>query len=143
MARLEALITMGQRPQHVSFSPVKVPVTRGPPAGSLSQAPFMLSAVPSDQAGPSPVRIELVLQLLLPLWECLPLWKNFTRNQMWTLPNRYFHSPYGDSLSHSLPVSSASYLPPDLVEEGELSDPEDQPQLETRDSDRVISEEQN
>ena len=36
MARLEALITMGQRPQHVSFSPVKAPVTHGPPAGALS-----------------------------------------------------------------------------------------------------------
>ena len=40
---------------------------------------------------------------------------------------------YGDSLSHSLPVSSASYLPPDPVEEGELSDPEDQPDVETGD----------
>ena len=51
MARLEALITMGQRPQHVSFSPVKALVTHGPPAGSLSQAPFMLSAVPSGRSG--------------------------------------------------------------------------------------------
>ena len=34
-------------------------------------------------------------------------------------------------------------MPPDPVEEGELSDPEDQPDVETGDSDRVISEEQN
>ena len=53
MARLEALISMGQHPQHVSFSPVKAPVTPGPPASSLSQAPFMLSAVPSGQASPA------------------------------------------------------------------------------------------
>ena len=34
-------------------------------------------------------------------------------------------------------------MPPDPVEEGELSDPEDQPDVETGDSDRVNSEEQN
>ena len=53
MARLEALITIGQRPQNVSFSLVKAPVTHVPPAGSTSQAPFMFSAVPSGQAGPA------------------------------------------------------------------------------------------
>ena len=48
MACLEALITLGQRPSpHVAFSPVKAPVQHGPPAGALSQAPFLLSAVPS------------------------------------------------------------------------------------------------
>ena len=48
MAHSEALITVGQRPsQHVAFSPVKAPVPHGPPGGSLSQAPFLLSAVPS------------------------------------------------------------------------------------------------
>ena len=50
---------------------------------------------------------------------------------------------YGDSVSHSLPVSSASYLPPEPAEEGEVSDPEEQPDVEAGDSDRVISEEQN
>ena len=50
MARLEALITMGQRPQHATFSPVKAPVSHAPPAVSLSQAPFLLSAIPSGQA---------------------------------------------------------------------------------------------
>ena len=54
MARLEALITLGQRPSpYVAFSPVKAPVTHGPSAVSLSQAPFLLSAVPSGQAGPA------------------------------------------------------------------------------------------
>ena len=53
MARLEALINMGQHPQHATLSPVKAPVSHAPPAGSLSQAPFLLSAVPSGQAGPA------------------------------------------------------------------------------------------
>ena len=137
---------MGQRPQHVSFSPVKAPVTHGPPAGSLSQAPFMLSAVPSSQAGPAsgPDRTSVTTTV--------------TSVGMTSLENLYpdpdvdstepvFSQPgpvsYGDSLSHSLPVSSASYLPPEPVEEGEVSDPEEQPDVEAGDSDRVLSEEQN
>ena len=41
MARLEALITVGQLPSpHVAFSLVKAPVPHGLPAGSLFQAPF-------------------------------------------------------------------------------------------------------
>ena len=49
MARLEALITMGQRssPQQPSFSPVKVPVSHLPPAGAISQNPFIQSSGPS------------------------------------------------------------------------------------------------
>ena len=50
---------------------------------------------------------------------------------------------YGDTVSHSLPVSSASYVPPEPAEEGELSDPEDQPDVNAGDSDGVLSEEQN
>ena len=54
MARLEALLTIGHHPSsQPSFSPVKAPVAHKPPAGSLSQAPFLLSAVPSGQAGPA------------------------------------------------------------------------------------------
>ena len=54
MARLEALLTIGQRPaSQPSFSPVKVPVAHKPPAGSLSHTPFMLFSVPSGQAGPA------------------------------------------------------------------------------------------
>ena len=62
MARLEALITMGHRPQHATFSPV----SHAPPAGSVSQAPFLLSAVPSGQAGPasSPDRISFTSSTL-------------------------------------------------------------------------------
>ena len=54
MARLEALLTISHRPSsQPSFSPVKAPVAHKPPARSLSQAPFLLSAVPSGQAGPA------------------------------------------------------------------------------------------
>ena len=52
MARLEALLTLGQRLcPHVAFSPVKAPVQHGAPAGALSSS--LLSAVPSGQAGPA------------------------------------------------------------------------------------------
>ena len=54
-----------------------------------------------------------------------------------------FSVSYGDSSSHYLPVSSASYLPPEPAEEGEVSDPEDQPDVEAGDSDKVLSEDQN
>ena len=60
MARLEALLTVGQRSsQQPYFSPVKVPVAHQPPAGALSQTPFIQSSVPSGQA-----KMELGLQLL-------------------------------------------------------------------------------
>ena len=127
MARLEALITMGQRPQHVSFSPVKAPVTHGPPAGSLSQAPFVLSAVPSGQAGPasdldrtsvtSPTVTSVGMSSLENLY---PEPDVDSTEPVFSQPGPV---SYGDSSSHSLPVSSASYLPPELAEEGEVSDP--------------------
>ena len=54
MARLEALLTIGHRPSPpATFSPVKVSVQHGPPAGALLQAPFLLSTVPSSQAAPA------------------------------------------------------------------------------------------
>ena len=65
MARLEALITMGQRPQNVSFSPVKAPVTHVPPAGSLSQAPFMLSASGPDRTRATATVSSVGMSLLL------------------------------------------------------------------------------
>ena len=121
MARLEALITMGQRPQHVSFSPVKAPVTHGPPAGSLSQAPFVLSAVPSGQAGPAsgPDRTSVTSPTVTSVGMSSPL-ENLYPEPVFSQPGPV---SYGDSSSHSLPVSSASYLPPELAEEGEVSDP--------------------
>ena len=48
IARLEALLTLGQHatPQP-SFSPVKLPVDHKPPAGAVSQNPFLIFSVPS------------------------------------------------------------------------------------------------
>ena len=149
MARLEALITMGQRPQQPTFSPVKAPVSHAPPAGSLSQAPFLLSAVPSGQAGPAsgPDRTSFTttttsVGMTSPLENLYPEPEAYIDS---TEP--VFSQPgpvsYGDLLSHSVPVSSSSYLPPEPVEEGEVSDPEEQPDFEAGDSDKVLSEEQN
>ena len=54
MARLEALLTIGQRPaSQPSFSPVKATDTHKPPTGVLSQNPFLLPTVFSGQAGPA------------------------------------------------------------------------------------------
>ena len=55
MARLEAVLTIGHHPSPATatFSLVKVRVQHGPPAGALSQAPFLLSSVPSGQAAPA------------------------------------------------------------------------------------------
>ena len=146
MARLEALISMGQRPQHVSFSLVKAPVTHGPPAGSLSQAPFMLSTVPSGQAGPAsgPDRTSVTTTVasvgMTSLENLYPDLDVDSTEPVFSQPGPV---SYGDSSSHSLPVSSASYLPPEPAEEGEVSDPEEQPDVEAGDSDRVLSDEQN
>ena len=48
----------------------------------------------------------------------------------------------GDQSSHALPVS-ASPVVPEPTEEGELSELEDQQEVDTGDSDRLISEDQN
>ena len=138
---------MGHRPQQATFSPVKTPVSHAPPAGSLSQAPFLLSAVPSGQAGPAsgPDRVSFTssttnVGMTSPLENLYPEPDIDTTEPVFSQPGPV---SYGDSCSQSLPVSSASYLPPEPAEEGEVSDPEDQPDVEAGDSDRVLSEEQN
>ena len=150
MPRLEALITLGQSPSsHVAFSLVKAPVTHGPPAVSLSQAPFLLSAVPSGQASPasgpdrtcvSSTATTTSVGMTSPLENLYPVTDVDATELVFAQPGPV---SYGDPLSHSLPVSSASYLHPEPAEEGELSDLEDQPDVDAGDSDRVISEDQN
>ena len=147
MARLEALITMGQRPQHAIFSLVKALVSHAPPAGSLSQAPFLPSTVPSGQAGPAsgPDRTSFTTSTISvgmasPLENLYPEADIDSTEPLFTQPGPV---SYGDSSSHYLPVSSASYLPPKPAEEGEVSDPEEQPDVEAGDSDKVLSEDQN
>ena len=54
------------------------------------------------------------------------------------------HGPVstGEDISHSLTVSATDHAP-ETYEEGELSEIEDQPELDTGDSDRAISDNQN
>ena len=125
MARLEALITMGPCPRHVAFSPVKILVSHAPPAGSLSQAPFLLSPVPSGQADPAsgPDRTIFTssttsVGMTSPLENLYPEADVDSTEPVFSQPGPV---SYGDSLPHSLPVSSASYLPPEPAEEGVLT----------------------
>ena len=92
MARLEALITMGQRSsplQQPAFSPVKVPVTHQPPAGALSQTllcSFLLFPA-------KPVRLLARMVRRLYLHQLLPhlhLWSTCIRK---LIRRRYFNSP--------------------------------------------------
>ena len=108
---------------------------------------FLLSAVPSGQAGPAsgPDRTSITstvtsVGMTSPLENLYPDTDVDSTKSLFSQPSLV---SYGDSVSHSLPVSSASYLPPEPAEEGELSDPEDQPDVDAGDSDRVLSEEQN
>ena len=91
MARLEALLTLGHRPaSQPSFSPVKAPVTHQAPAGSISQAPFLLTSVPSGQAAPASrtlTRNRFLLDLLLPA-RCL---MNKVLNLCQCLPGMFLH----------------------------------------------------
>ena len=146
MARLEALLTLGQcLYPHVTFSPVKAPVQYGPPAGAISQAPFLLSSVPSSQAAPASgpdgtltsATATTSVEMTSPLENFYPDIDN---------PEPVFSQPgpvsTGVQLSHSLPVSATDPAPENF-EEGELSEVEDQPEFDTGDSDRAISEDQN
>ena len=153
MARLEALITMGQRPQP-SFSPVKAPVPHGPPAGAISQAPFLISSIPSGQtgpvSGPDGSAITTSVGMTSPLENLYPEQALDSSEPVFSQPGTI---SFGD-ISHSLPASSAlsvpvssasaaAYLPPDPAEEGEVSDQEENPDDFIQDSDKVLSEDQN
>ena len=147
MARLEALITMGQRssPQQPSFSPVKAPVSHIPPAGAISQNPFIQSSGPSGQAGPasgpdgSQTLTSTAISRSSPLENLYPE----------TDPEPVFQQP--GPVSSSQPSSGPLHfpardiIPPDQFEEGEVSDPEpeDQQDSDSGDKDRVLSEDQN
>ena len=135
MARLEALITMGQRPQHVSSHRSKlwslmdrllVPYLKPP----LCCQQFLQAGPASGPDRTSVTTTVTSVGMSSPLENLYPEPDVDTTEPVFSQPRPV---SYGDSLSHSLPVSSASYLPPDPVEEGELSDPEDQPDVETGD----------
>ena len=153
MARLEALITMGQCPQP-SFSPVKAPVPHGPPAGAISQAPFLISSIPSGQtgpvSGPDGSAITTSVGMTSPLENLYPEQALDSSELVFSQPGTI---SFGD-ISHSVPASStlsipvssayaAAYLPSDPTEEGEVSEQDENPDDFIQDSDKVLSEDQN
>ena len=147
MARLEALLTMGQCPpsQQPSFSPVKVPVTHQAPAGALYQTPFMQSSVPSGQADPAsgPDGTQTAAES--------------SRNMSSPLENLYPETDSEPVFQQPRPVSSAvsssgplhfparEFLSPDQVEEGEVSELEldDHQDSDSGEKDKVLIEDQN
>ena len=149
MARLEALITMGQKssPQQPAFSPVKVPVTHKPSPGSLSQTPFIQSLTLSGQAGPASGPDGA---------QTLPV-STVTRSS--PLDNLYLDTDPEPVFQQPGPVPSVQsstgpvhfpardVIPPDQAEEGELSDPEQEPDdrqdSDLGEKDKFISEDQN
>ena len=147
MARLEALITMGQRssPQQPAFSPVKVPVTHQPPPGSLSQNPFIQSSSVSGQAGPASGPDGAKTLPVSTVTRSSPLDNLYPEND----PEPVFSQPGPVPATHSstepMPFPAWDFVPPEQAEEGELSDPEMEDHLDSDsgDKDRIISEDQN
>ena len=141
MARLEALITMGPRPspQQPSFSPVKFPVPHLPPEGALSQTPFIQSSVPCGQAGPASgpdgtqTTTSTALNMVSPLENLYPETDQEPGPVASAVSSGPLHFPARDVML------------PDQIEEGEVSEPEldDQPDSDTREEDKVLSEDQN
>ena len=148
MARLEALLTIGHRPaSQPSFSPVKAPVAHKPSAGSLSPTPFLLSTVPSSQAGPAsgPDRPQTAttssVDMISPLEN---MYQESDPEPVFT--NSASSSPVTSSYEQCvepLLVSAQNITPPEQAEEGELSELEDQPEQDNNDRDHAISEDQN
>ena len=126
MARLEALITMGQRssPQQPAFSPVKVLVTHKPPLGSLSQNPFIQSSSLSGQAGPASGPDRAHTLPVSTVTRSSPLDNLYLD----TDPEPVFQQPGPVSPAHSStgPVHfpARDVIPPEQSEEGEVSDQE-------------------
>ena len=148
MARLEALLTIGQRPSsQPSFSPVKAPVTHKPPPGALSHNPFLLSSVPSGQAGPAlgPDRTQTIATTTSSSVDMVSPLENLYQD-----PEPVFAEPASsgpvaslEQCAETLPVSTRDLIQPEQVEEGELSELEDQPDVIDTETDRAISEDQN
>ena len=161
MARLEALITLGHRSspsaQNPTFSPVKVPVSHAAPAGALSQTPFFVStSASSGPAGPavgpdeprdqdfSFADRQSPLQNLYP--EAEPMFKHpapVATVSSAAAMSASSQSAFQQPSSGSGPVTFRDVNPQETFEEGELSDAEESPDLETSDPDRVLSEDQN
>ena len=151
MARLEALITLGQRPSpQPSFSPVKAPVSHQAPAGALSQAPFLLSSVPSGQAGPAsgPDRIKPSATVTTSsIAMTSPLEGLYTEQDPEPVFSQQSSSgPVASAFPQPPPQSNLFRSAPEHFEEGEVSDQEDvtdQPDQESPDLDKTLSKDQN
>ena len=148
MARLEALLTIGHHPaSQPSFSLVKAPVAHKPPAGSLSHPPFLLSSIPFGQAGPAsgPDQTQTIITLSVDMVFPLENWYQESD------PEPVFAQPASsgpvifsyEQCVEPLLVSARNISPPEQVEEGELSELDDQPEQDNNDPDRAISEDQN
>ena len=147
MARLEAILTIGHHPaSQPSFSPVKAPVVHKPPAGSLSQTPFLLASVPSGQgslaSGPDRTQMTTTssVDMVSPLEN---LYQEPDPEPVFARPasSGPVSMSYGQCIE-PLPMSAQNISPTDQTEEGELSELEDQLEQDNSDSD-CVSEDQN
>ena len=123
------------------MSSFSAPVAHKPPAGALSQTPFMISSVPSGQAGPSsgPDRTQIQAATISSVDMVSPLDNLFNESDsepVFSHPASV--GPVSASYEHSvdpLPASARNITPPDQAEEEELSELEDQPEQDNTDSD--------
>ena len=149
MARLEALITMGHKssPHQPAFSPVKVPVSHQPPPGSISQTPFMQSAALSGQAGPVSGPDGAQALPVSTVTRSSPLDNLYPDNDPEPVFQQPSSVPSTQSSTGQVLFSARDAIPPDQTEEGELSDPEQEPEdpqdSDSGEKDKIISEDQN
>ena len=142
MARLEGLLTLGHRPSpKPSFSLVIALVKHKPLTGALSQTPFLLSPVPSSQAslasGLDGIQTNKSLDMSSPLENLYP---DTDLEPVFAQPGPVSLSvPVADPLL----VTAQDVIPLEQFEEGEVSDLEDQQDLDAGDLDRAISEDLN
>ena len=149
MARLEALITMGHKssPPQPAFSPVKVPVSHQPPPGSISQTPFLQSAALSGQAGPASGPDGAQALPVSTVTRSSPLDNLYPDNDPEPVFQQPGPVPATQSSTGQVLFSARDSIPPDQTEEGELSDPEQEPEdpqdSDSGEKDKIISEDQN
>ena len=150
MARLEALLTIGQCPaSQPSFSPVKAPVTHKPPTGVLSQNPFLLPTVPSGQNGPAfgldrthttTATTSSSVDMVSPLEN---LYQEPDPGPVFAQPASSGPVSSIEQCVEPLPVSYRDIIQSEQTEEGELSELEDQLDTDNTETDCAMSEDQN
>ena len=147
MACLEALLTLGHRPaSQPSFFLVKAPVAHKAPVGCISQTPFLLTSVPSGQAAPAsgPDRTQTSTSSVDMISPLENLYQEPDPELVFAISAS--SGPVSTSYDQSvepLPVSVRNISPPNQLEEGELSELEDQPDQDNNDGDCANSEDHN